>query len=50
MYWLFAGGLAYTLGAILYSIKRVPFNHASFHVLVLIGCFCHYMSIYLYVF
>ncbi|WP_372646096.1 hemolysin III family protein, partial [Ancylomarina sp.] len=44
LYWLFAGGLAYTLGAILYSIKRVPFNHASFHVLVLIGCFCHYMS------
>jgi len=50
LYWLFSGGLAYTLGAILYSIKRIPFNHAIFHVLVLIGCFCHYMGIYLYVF
>jgi hemolysin III len=50
LYWLFAGGLAYTLGAILYSIKRIPFNHASFHILVLIGCFYHYMGIYLYVF
>ena len=50
LYWLFAGGLAYTIGAILYSIKRIPLNHASFHVLVLIGCFCHFMSIYLYVF
>ncbi len=49
LYWLFSGGLAYTLGAILYSIKRIPYNHASFHILVLIGCFCHYMAIYLYV-
>lgn len=49
LYWIFAGGLAYTIGAILYSIKRIPFNHASFHILVLIGCFCHYIAIYLYV-
>ncbi len=47
--WIFIGGLAYTIGAILYSIKRIPFNHAIFHILVLIGSFCHYMSIYLYV-
>ncbi|MUP15608.1 hemolysin III family protein [Ancylomarina euxinus] len=47
--WLFSGGLAYTIGAILYSIKRIPFNHAIFHILVLLGCFCHYMGIYLYV-
>jgi len=49
LYWIFGGGLAYTIGAILYSIKRIPFNHASFHILVLIGCFCHYMAIYFYV-
>jgi len=49
LYWLFSGGLAYTLGAILYSIKRIPYNHAIFHILVLIGCFCHFMGIYLYV-
>ena len=50
LYWLLSGGLAYTIGAILYSIKKVPFNHACFHILVLIGSFCHYMGIYLYVF
>ncbi len=50
LYWLFSGGLAYTIGAMLYSIKKVPFNHACFHVLVLVGSFCHYMAIYLYVF
>lgn len=50
LYWLFSGGLAYTLGAVLYSIKRIPLNHACFHILVLFGSFCHYMAIYLYVF
>jgi hemolysin III len=47
--WLFAGGISYTVGAILYSIKRIPFNHAIFHVFVLIGSFCHFMSVYFYV-
>jgi len=47
--WVFAGGISYTVGAILYSIKRIPFNHAIFHVFVLIGSFCHFMSVYFYV-
>jgi len=47
--WLFGGGVAYTIGAILYSIKSVKFNHAIFHVLVLIGSFCHFISIFYYV-
>lgn len=48
-FWLAAGGLAYTLGAILYVIKRLPFNHAMFHLLVLVGSACHFISIYAYV-
>jgi len=47
--WLFAGGFSYTIGAILYSIKRIKFNHAIFHIFVLIGSFCHFMSVYFYV-
>ncbi|WP_299685200.1 hemolysin III family protein [uncultured Dokdonia sp.] len=47
--WLFGGGIAYTVGAVLYSIKKIPFNHAIFHVFVLIGSFCHFMSVYFYV-
>lgn len=47
--WLIAGGIAYTIGAILYSIKKIPFNHAIFHCFVLIGTICHYISIYCYV-
>jgi hemolysin III len=47
--WLFAGGVAYTVGAILYSIKRIKFNHAIFHLFVLIGSICHFISVYFYV-
>lgn len=47
--WLIAGGIAYTVGAILYSIKKIPYNHAIFHVFVLIGTFCHFFSILNYV-
>ena len=48
-FWLVAGGLAYTVGAVLYSIKKIKFNHAIFHVFVLLGSFCHFVSIYFYV-
>jgi hemolysin III len=47
--WLFAGGVSYTIGAILYSIKKIKFNHAIFHVFVLFGSFCHFMSVFFYV-
>jgi len=49
IYWLVAGGLAYTVGAILYAIKKIRFNHAIFHVFVLLGSFCHFMAVYFYV-
>lgn len=47
--WLLAGGIAYSIGAILYSQNKMKFNHAIFHVFVLVGSFCHFMSIYFYV-
>lgn len=49
LFTLFLGGGFYTLGAVLYSIKRLPFNHAIFHVFVLLGSFSHYLSVYLFV-
>jgi hemolysin III len=49
IYWLFSGGLAYTIGAIFYSIKKIPFNHAIFHLWVLAGSFCHFITVYIYV-
>mgnify|MGYP000310981144 FL=1 len=47
--WLVLGGIAYTIGAIFYSINKLRFNHAIFHIFVLIGSFCHFISIYFYV-
>jgi hemolysin III len=47
--WLLAGGLAYTVGAVIYSVKAIKFNHAIFHVFVIIGSFCHFMTVYFYV-
>jgi len=47
--WLFAGGIFYTIGAVLYSIKSIKYNHAIFHVFVLLGSFCHFMAIFFYV-
>ena len=46
---LVAGGVTYTLGAIFYAIDRIPYNHAIWHVFVLGGSICHFLSIYLYV-
>lgn len=47
--WLFAGGFFYTLGAVLYNINRIKYNHAIFHLFVLLGSFSHFMAIYLHV-
>lgn len=47
--WLFAGGISYTIGAIFYSIDRLPFSHATFHVFVLFGSACHVVAVYQYV-
>lgn len=49
LYWLFAGGAFYTIGAIFYAFKKLNFTHAIFHIFVLIGSFCHFMAIYFYI-
>jgi len=43
---LIAGGIFYSVGAVLYSIKRMPYNHAIFHVFVLLGSLSHFIAIY----
>ncbi len=49
MFWLFAGGLSYTLGAAFYAIKKMPFGHAVFHFFVLAGSACHFVAVYYYI-
>lgn len=47
--WLFAGGISYTIGAIIFSIDKLKYNHAIFHLFVLFGTFCHFLAIYYHV-
>ena len=49
LYWLIAGGVFYTFGAVLYSIPKLKYNHVIFHVFVLLGSFSHFMAVYFYV-
>lgn len=46
---LVTGGIAYTVGAVLYAVKNIPYNHAIFHFFVLVGSILHFLSVYLYV-
>lgn len=48
--WLiFAGGVSYTAGTIFYAMPRLPYHHMIWHLFVLGGSICHFLSIYLYV-
>ncbi|WP_338358868.1 PAQR family membrane homeostasis protein TrhA [Yeosuana marina] len=47
--WLFAGGMAYTVGIVFYAIHRIPYNHVIWHLFVLAGAICHFFMIFLYV-
>jgi hemolysin III len=47
--WLLSGGIFYTVGALLYSIRRIKYNHAIFHIFVLLGSFSHFIAVFFYV-
>lgn len=46
--WLIAGGVAYTVGALIYALKKIPFGHPVFHIFVLIGSYCHFHTVFFY--
>ncbi len=43
------GGLVYCMGVFFYVQKKIPFNHAIWHMFVLGGATCHFLMIYWYV-
>ena len=47
--WLLFGGLCYTVGAVFYLWKKLPYHHAVWHLFVLGGSICHYFAILFYV-
>jgi hemolysin III len=53
--WLLAGGLSYTVGGVVYALRRpdpwprVFGFHEIFHIFVLLGSFCHFWVMYAYI-
>ena len=45
---LLAGGVSYSLGTILYSVKRMPYHHAVWHLFVLGGAGSFFWGVYEY--
>jgi hemolysin III len=43
--WLFAGGVAYTLGTVFYHRHALPHSHAIWHLFVIAGSVCHYIAV-----
>ena len=46
---LLVGGVTYTLGVVFYIMDRVPYMHTIWHVFVLGGMVCHWVSIMFFV-
>ena len=49
LWFLVAGGLAYTIGTLFYALKKVKYTHAIWHLFVLLGAGLHFLAIYYYV-
>lgn len=47
-FWLLAGGLAYTVGALFFVWERLNFSHLFWHLFVLAGTICHFFAILFY--
>jgi len=49
-WWLFIGGLFYTVGIVFYAYdKRISYFHGIWHLFVLAGSVCHYFTVFFYV-
>ncbi len=53
--WLVLGGVMYTVGGVIYGLKRPNIDkpwfgfHELFHLFVLAGTFCHFIMMYFYI-
>ncbi len=51
-WWLLAGGIAYTVGAIFYAaaaVKKTKYIHSVFHLFVVVGSVLQFFAIFFYV-
>ncbi|MBP2683125.1 MAG: channel protein, hemolysin family [Deltaproteobacteria bacterium] len=45
LFWLLAGGIAYTVGVVFYAAKRVRYCHFVWHLFVIAGTTCHFIAV-----
>lgn len=45
LFWLLAGGIAYTAGAVFFMAERVRYFHFVWHLLVVAGTACHVIAV-----
>lgn len=45
---LFIGGLLFTFGSIFYAWRKLPYNHAIWHLFVIAGCACMVVCVAVY--
>lgn len=48
LFWLAAGGLAYTAGVGFYGTRRLRYGHFVWHLFVLAGTACHFVAVWFY--
>jgi len=46
---LVIGGVVYTLGALFYMYRKIPYHHVIWHLFVLIGSIFHFFAVFFYV-
>lgn len=45
LFWLAAGGVAYTAGTAFYAARRMPYGHFAWHLCVMAGTACHFVAV-----
>ncbi len=48
IFWIFAGGMAYTLGIPFYRLSHLNFRHFIWHMFVVAGTACHSVAVFKY--
>ncbi|MBN1346018.1 MAG: hemolysin III family protein [Phycisphaerae bacterium] len=48
LFWIAAGGLAYTTGVVFYAAHRLRYNHFVWHLFVIAGTSCHFIAVVWY--
>ncbi len=48
LFWLAAGGVAYTAGVAFYVARRLRYAHFVWHLAVLTGTICHFVAVWRY--